>query len=91
MLMRNNYTYKVGAMSLKKLPKVIEVLKNQPSSPSRLAAKVGSDRRTIGSVLTVASELGMVKCESIEVSGRKYAVCSLTPEYQKMLKVRRSK
>lgn len=75
-------------MSIEKLSKVVKILQEEGSaSPNKIATKVGSDRRTIQKIMKVASNLGLVKCETFKVGERTYARCSLTPEY---LKVARS-
>lgn len=74
-------------MSVKKLTKVVKLLEKEGNtSPNRIATKVGSDRRTIKTMLKEATDLGMVQCRTLDVGGRKYSACSLTPEYQKILK-----
>lgn len=73
-------------MSVEKLSKVVKVLEKEgKASLNKLATKVSSDRRTIKKVLKVASDLGIAKCEILELGGRKYSACSLTHDYQKIL------
>ncbi len=74
-------------MSAKKLTKVVNFLEKEgKASPNRLATEVRSDRRTIKDVLKEGTDLGIIQCKTLEVGGRKYSACSLTPEYQKIIK-----
>jgi len=74
-------------MSVEKLSKLVKILEKEgKATPNKIATEIGSDRRTIQKVLNVATDLGIAKCETLEIGGRKYSACSLTPEYQKVLK-----
>lgn len=73
-------------MSIKKLPKIVRMLQMEnKATPTRIASKIGSDKRTTKKILAVAANLGLVKCNSIEVSGRTYSAYRLAPEYKKLL------
>jgi len=73
-------------MSVEKLRKVVEVLKKEDGlSPTRIASKIGSDRRTVSKILEEGTKMKMIRCNIIEMSGRRYASCKLTPEYKKMI------
>ncbi|MDG6941431.1 MAG: hypothetical protein JRN34_00695 [Nitrososphaerota archaeon] len=73
-------------MSVEKLPKVVELLrKESKASPSKIAEEIGSDRRTVEKILNVATDLGIVSCTKIEVSGRTYQVCELNSAYKQIL------
>ena len=85
-----NYTYRGKAMSVDKLPKVIQVLRKQnKASPSKIATEIGSDRRTVGRILNVATNLGMIDCDKIEISGRTYQACQLSSDYKRLLEKRK--
>lgn len=80
-----------GKLSVKKLTEVVKFLEKEgKASPNKIATEVGSDRRTVKNVLSEGMKLKIIKCETLEVGGRKYSVCSLTPEYQKMTKTKHS-
>lgn len=72
--------------SIKKLPEMIEFLKKEEATPNRIAKELNSDRRTVEKMLDSTTEMKIVGCRSMEISGRKYRVCGLTPEYKKILK-----
>ncbi len=77
-------------MSVDKLPKVIQVLrKESKASPSRIATEIGSDRRTVDRILNVATNLGMIDCDKIEVSGRTYQACQLSSDFKRFLEKRK--
>lgn len=77
-------------MSVEKLPKVVEVLKKETrASPSKIAAEIRSDRRTVEKILNVATDLGIVTCTKIEVSGRTFQACELNSAYKEILKRRK--
>jgi len=77
-------------MSVNKLPKVIQILKKEAkASPSRIAVEIGSDRRTVGRILNVASDLGMIDCDKIEISGRTYQTCQLSSEFKRFMEQRK--
>lgn len=72
-----------------KIVQVIRLLEKEGNiSPNQISVKLGSDRRTIGKILKAASELRLVKIESIEISGRKYSNCELTDEYKSICAVK---
>jgi predicted transcriptional regulator len=73
-------------MSVEKLPKVVNMLKQkETASVTKIAEEIGSDRRTVEKILNVASNLGIVKCNTLQMSGRKYQVCQLDSNYRKLL------
>jgi predicted transcriptional regulator len=77
-------------MSVEKLPKVVELLrKESKASPSKIAEEIGSDRRTVEKILNVATDLGIVSCTKIEVSGRRYQACELNPAYKQIMRRRK--
>ena len=68
-----------------KIVQVIQLLEKEGNiSPNQIACRLGSDRRTIAKILKSASELGLVKIDSIEISGRRYSNCKLTDRYKNM-------
>jgi predicted transcriptional regulator len=74
-------------MSIEKLPKVVEVLKKEAKvSPSKIAEEIGSDRRTVEKILNVATDLGIISCTKIEVSGRTFQSCELNSAYKQIMK-----
>lgn len=80
-------THKVVDMSVEKMLRVIEVLSNEsPVSRNRIAIATRSDRRTIEKVIRVGSEMGIIKCETVEIGARRYSSCSLDPDYIEMLR-----
>lgn len=73
-------------MSAEKLRRVVDVLKKEGSaSPTRIASKIRSDRRTVSKILEEGTKMKMIRCNTIEISGRRYASCMLTQEYKKIL------
>lgn len=77
-------------MSVDKLPKVVEVLRKEiKASPSKIASEIHSDRRTVDRILNAATDLGIVDCNKLEVSGRTYQVCQLTSEFKRLLESRK--
>ena len=73
-------------MSVEKLRKVVKMLKKEGgASPTRIASKVGSDRRTVNKILEEGTRMKMIECDTVEISGRRYASCKLTQEYKKIL------
>ena len=77
--------------SVEKIPRMLELLSRKECSPNNIAKKIDSDIRTVNRLLDVTTEMGIVKCESLEVEGRKYRACRLDPEYHKIYKNRRYK
>jgi predicted transcriptional regulator len=76
-------------MSAEKLSKLVRILdKEQKATPNKIATEIGSDRRTTQKLLNTATDLGIAKCKVFEIGTRKYSECSLTPEYQKILKTK---
>lgn len=73
-----------------KLPKIVEVLRKETkASPSKLASQIHSDRRTVDRILNAATNLGIVDCNKLEVSGRTFQVCQLTPEFKRLIEARK--
>ena len=65
--------------SAKKLPKIVRMLHVEgKASPTRIAAQIGSDKRTTKELLAVAANLGLVEYNSFKVSGRTYAAYRLS-------------
>lgn len=71
--------------SIEKLPDMIKLLKNREASPNKIAMEINADRRTVDKLLKATTEIGMVGCKSMEIEGREYRVCSLTPRFKEML------
>lgn len=71
--------------SIEKLPDMIKLLKNREASPNKIATEINADRRTVDKLLKATTEIGMVGCKSMEIEGREYRVCSLTPRFKEML------
>lgn len=64
---------------------IIDLLeKKHRISPSEIASKINSDRRTVNSALEVAGQLGLVECQRLDMNGRTYSSYSLTPAYKKL-------
>jgi predicted transcriptional regulator len=74
-------------MSIEKLSKIVSLLEREKkASPSKIAESIGSDRRTVDKVLNVATELNIISCKKLEISGRIYQTCELNPDFKKVLK-----
>ena len=76
-------------MSAEKLAKLVKVLgQTGKATPNKIAKNISSDGRTTHKLLAAAKDLGLVQCKTVEVGGRKYSECSLTPEFSKLQKTK---
>jgi predicted transcriptional regulator len=72
--------------SIDKLPELVDLLKKEDVTPNKIAMQLKSDRRTVDRMLAITTEMNIIGCKSMEISGRNYRVCGLTPEFKKFLK-----
>ena len=71
--------------SIEKFPRMIELLKEEDYSPNKLSQLLNSDLRTTNKMISAGEKLYIITCKSMRISGRLYRVCSLSPEFRKML------
>lgn len=76
-------------MSVRKLPKVIDLLSRRSNvSPSRIAREIRSDRRTVEKVLKAGMDTGIIKCERVKIGSKTYSACGLDPSFAKLYRKR---
>lgn len=72
-------------MSVKKLPKVVDLLSRKNNlSPSRIAREIRSDRRTVEKVLKAGMDTHIIKCDRVKIGNKTYSACGLDPSYAKL-------
>ena len=64
---------------------VCELRDEKRVSPCRIARDIGSDFRTVKSILDKGKKLNIIKCEEKTIAGRTYSECSLTLAYEEII------
>lgn len=72
--------------TIDKFPEMIKLLKNKKYAPTRIAKELKTDKRTVDKMIEAGKKLNILKCETVELSGKKFVGCTVSERFKKNMR-----
>lgn len=72
--------------TIDKFPEMVKFLKDKKCSPTKIAKQIEADKRTVDKMIKVGTELNILECKSLEISGKQFMTCTISADFKRLMK-----